>query len=183
MKRVLFVIGSLRKESFNRQLAKAAEEMLAGKAEVSYLDYEDIPFMNQDIEWPTPASVQRIRDMIPDYDALWIFTPEYNYNIPGVLKNLLDWRSRPIEQSPKASSAVKGVKVTISGIGGRNATKNVRASLSGLLSFMGMEVIGGDGVGLAVNPEAWTSNVIALSPEDMDQLAQQADQLVNAIQA
>ena len=57
MKKVLLIVGSLRKESFNLQLAKLAEEMLKDKTQVSILHYADLPFMNQDIEFPTPEMV------------------------------------------------------------------------------------------------------------------------------
>ena len=96
MKKVLLIVGSLRKESFNLQLAKLAEEMLKDKARVSILQYADLPFMNQDIEFPTPESVARVRQEVLAADGIWIFSPEYNYQIPGVLKNLLDWLSRPL---------------------------------------------------------------------------------------
>ena len=57
MKKILFIIGSLCKESFNKKLAKEVEEMLAGRATVEYLDYSDVPLMNQDIEFPAPEAV------------------------------------------------------------------------------------------------------------------------------
>ena len=96
MKKVLLIVGSLRKESFNLQLAKLAAEMLKDKVQVSILHYADLPFMNQDIEFPTPESVARVRQEVLAADGIWIFSPEYNYQIPGVLKNLLDWLSRPL---------------------------------------------------------------------------------------
>ena len=55
MKKIVFIIGSLRKKSFNRKLAEAAEQLLAGRAIVEYLDYTDVPWLNQDIEFPAPA--------------------------------------------------------------------------------------------------------------------------------
>ena len=96
MKKILFIIGSLRKESFNKKLAKEVEEMLDGRATVEYLDYSDVPLMNQDIEFPAPEAVKRVREKVAKADALWIFTPEYNYSYPGHLKNLIDWLSRPL---------------------------------------------------------------------------------------
>ena len=57
MKKILFIIGSLRKESFNKKLAKEVEQMLSGRAMVEYLDYSDVPLMNQDIEFPAPEAV------------------------------------------------------------------------------------------------------------------------------
>ena len=64
MKKVLLIVGSLRKESFNLQLAKQAAEMLKDKAQVSILHYADLPFMNQDMEFPTPESVARVRQEV-----------------------------------------------------------------------------------------------------------------------
>ena len=62
MKKILFIIGSLRRESFNKQLAKEAEQLLLGRATVEYLDYSDVPLMNQDIEFPAPEAVTRVRE-------------------------------------------------------------------------------------------------------------------------
>ena len=90
MKKVLMIVGSMRKKSFNRQLAAIAAELLRGKAEVSFLEYADIPYMNQDIEFPVPEEIARVREEVSRADGIWIITPEYNYSYPGVLKNLLD---------------------------------------------------------------------------------------------
>ena len=84
MKKVLMIVGSLRKESFNLQLAKLAEEMLKDKVQVSIRYYADLPFMNQDIEFPPPESVARVRQEVLAADGIWVFSPEYNYQIPGV---------------------------------------------------------------------------------------------------
>ena len=83
MKRIVIVVGSLRERSFNRQLADVAAELLAGRAEIEVLDFRDLPFMNQDIEFPTPAAVERVRAVVAAADGIWIFTPEYNYSYPG----------------------------------------------------------------------------------------------------
>ena len=80
MKKILFIVGSLRKDSFNRQLAQEAEKNLAGLAEVTYLDYTDVPFLNQDIEYPAPAAVAKLRETVANADGIWIFTPEYNFS-------------------------------------------------------------------------------------------------------
>ena len=97
MKNMLFIVGSLRKQSFNRQLAALAEKMLAGRYNITYLAFEDVPLMNQDIEFPTPEAIANVRKQIQQADAIWICSPEYNFTIPGVLKNLLDWLSRPLK--------------------------------------------------------------------------------------
>ena len=78
MKKILAIVGSLRKESFNLQLAKEAEIALNNRVEFEILDYLDIPYMNQDIEFPAPDSVYKIRQKVKKCDAIWFFTPEYN---------------------------------------------------------------------------------------------------------
>ena len=96
MKKILFIIGSLRKESFNRQLALEAEKIIGSQAEVTYLDYSDVPLINQDIEFPEPEAVSRLRATVKEADGIWVFTPEYNFSYPGHVKNLFDWLSRPL---------------------------------------------------------------------------------------
>ena len=96
MKKILFIVGSLREGSFNRQLAREAEQMIGARAEVTYLDYKDVPLMNQDIEFPEPEAVGRLRAAVKEADGIWVFTPEYNFSYPGHVKNLFDWLSRPL---------------------------------------------------------------------------------------
>ena len=152
MKKILFVVGSMRKESFNRQRANIIAEELKGKAEVSFLSYGDIPFMNQDIEFPTPEEILRVRSEVEGADGLWIFTPEYNSSYPGVLKNLLDWLSRPHKPNDYANgSSVTGKKVAISGVEGKSAAAGSRGKLKDLLEIMGMKVMENQ-VGVTINP-------------------------------
>lgn len=182
MLRILFVIGSLRKKSFNRQLAQEAERIIADRAEVSYLDYASIPFMNQDIEFPAPDAIARVRAEVQAADALWIFTAEYNYQIPGMLKNLLDWLSRPLVQNDWSSGSAAGGKVvTIAGAGGKFATAGVRKSLAALLTAMNMQVVAGEGTGVAVNDDAWVTDVATYSSSTLDAISAQAEELLAAI--
>lgn len=165
MPRILMVIGSLREQSFNRQLAREVERIIGDRAEVSYLDWTDVPLMNQDIEWPVPQPVQRVRDAVLGADAIWFFSPEYNSNIPGGLKNLLDWLSRPTDQRDRTSpSAIKGKRAAIFGVGGRAATAGMRENLARLLAVMGVTVVGETGLGISLTPEAWRSGVLELEP-------------------
>ena len=182
MKKVLFIVGSLRKESFNLQLAKLAEEMLKDKAQVSILHYADLPFMNQDIEFPTPESVARVRQVVLESDGIWIFSPEYNYQIPGVLKNLLDWLSRPLAPNDwERGSAVKGKPVTISGVAGRSGAAGVRKHLSALLEVMSMNLIGGMGTGVSADAEAFETGRLNLSEENREALQAQAELFLSQI--
>ena len=79
MKKILFIIGSLRAKSFNRQMANVAKEIIGNSANVQELDYSDLPLLSQDIEQPELEVVARIRKTVTEADGLWIFTPEYNY--------------------------------------------------------------------------------------------------------
>lgn len=181
-KQLLFIVGSLRKASFNRQLAEEVKALLAEQAEVRYLDYHEIPYLNQDDEFPAPAQIVRVRKEVEQADALWIFTPEYNYNIPGVLKNLLDWLSRSlIAGDPERKSSVTGKAVTISGAGGKNATQSVRKQLDALLPFMGMRLMKDGETGVAVSPEGFATNNLTLSETDRANLQAQAEAFLHFI--
>ena len=183
MKKVLMIVGSLRKNSFNMQLAKYVEEMLAEKAQVSFMNYSELPFMNQDIEFPAPDSVAKARQEIMDADGIWIFSPEYNYQIPGVLKNLLDWLSRPLVQNDwERGSAVKGKVVTVSGVAGKSGAAGVRKNLSMLLEAMRMKLVAGMGTGVALDSEAFASGMLNLSEENKALIQKQMEEFLNAIQ-
>ena len=178
MKKILFVVGSMRKESFNRQRANIIAEELKGKAEVSFLSYGDIPFMNQDIEFPTPEEILRVRSEVEGADGLWIFTPEYNSSYPGVLKNLLDWLSRPHKPNDYANgSSVTDKKVAISGVAGKSAAAGSRGKLKDLLEIMGMKVMENQ-VGVTINPEAWANNELTLSDDKKEELKKQAEEFL-----
>ena len=178
MKTILFIIGSLRKDSFNRQLATEVQKMLAGRATVQYLDYSDVPLMNQDIEFPAPEAVKCVRQKVEEADALWIFSPEYNYSYPGHLKNLIDWLSRPLVPGDrKTPLAINGKKVALSGAGGASATDKCRAKLTELLSlpFIRADVMTEPQAGITLNPEAWTEGRMVLSEAQRALLRRQTE--------
>lgn len=178
MQKLLFIIGSLRTQSFNRQLAKAAREIVGGRAEVSELDFSDLPLLNQDVEQPEPEAVARVRKEVGEADALWIFTPEYNGSYPGHLKNLLDWLSRPVKPGDYATpTCINGKRVAISGAGGKAATAGCRAKLTELLSFLKADVLPVQ-VGIALTADAWRTDVLTLTEEQTAQLAAQAEELI-----
>lgn len=175
MKKITFIIGSLRKQSFNRQLAKIAEQRLSNRFKISYLEFEDVPLMNQDLEIAIQESVNRVRNTILESDGIWIFTPEYNFSYPGLLKNLLDWLSRPMDMSNFANpSAVVGKKVTVSGAGGNNKTASCRAKLNELLEFIKMDVLKEPQTGIALGVEAWTKGEFNITEEQLSQIKEQA---------
>jgi NAD(P)H-dependent FMN reductase len=178
MKKILFIIGSLRAKSFNRQLANEAKEIIGEGAEVSELDYNDLPLLSQDIEQPEPAVVARVRKTVSESDALWIFTPEYNFSYPGHLKNLLDWLSRPVIPMDYATpTCINGKRVAISGAGGKAATANCRAKLTELLDFIKADVLPNQ-TGVAVPAEAWGTDILTLTDEQKAELKAQAEALI-----
>ena len=179
MKNILFIVGSLRKDSFNRQLAQEAEKNLAGIAEVTYLDYTDVPFINQDIEYPAPAAVAKLRETVANADGLWIFTPEYNFSYPGHLKNVIDWLSRPVVAYDFATPTVmNGKKVALSGAGGQMATGKCREKLTELLTFIKADVMAEPQTGVVLNAEAWTEGRMILTDEQRAALKAQAEAFV-----
>ena len=97
--KVLGITGSLRRGSYNRTLLRAAAATLPPEAQFEELDYTDVPLYNEDREFLTPVPVTALREAIASADAVLISTPEYNHSIPGVLKNALDWASRPAGKS------------------------------------------------------------------------------------
>src|SRR5258706_2237401 len=97
---VLGFAGSLRRASDNRGLIRAAAELAPPGIAVEIFDLGDLPFYNQDVEDAgEPAGVVAFKRAIAQADALLIATPEYNHGIPGVLKNAIDWASRPYAES------------------------------------------------------------------------------------
>ena len=92
---VLGISGSLRKESFNTALLRAAQGLAPDGMKIGVATLADIPLYNEDVrDKGYPEAVQALRNQIRDADAVLIATPEYNYSIPGVLKNAIDWASR-----------------------------------------------------------------------------------------
>jgi len=120
--KITAIVGSLRKDSYNLQLALSAKEIIGDQAEFEILDYADVPLLNQDIEYPAPEAVSRVRETIKSSDGIWFFTPEYNHFFSGVLKNLIDWLSRPINNNEpqvlgSKPAAISGISTGMSGTG------------------------------------------------------------------
>src|SRR5438874_3438852 len=99
--RILGFAGSLRKESFNRSLVRAAQELAPPNMMIEIFDLAGIPLYNGDVEAAgDPEPVAAFRQAVRAADALLMATPEYNHGVPGVMKNAIDWASRPPHQSP-----------------------------------------------------------------------------------
>lgn len=97
--KILGIVGSLRKGSYNHAALRAARELMPDGAVLDLIELHDIPVFNQDDEMALPASVVEFKRRILAADAILFATPEYNYSVPGVLKNAIDWASRPSGES------------------------------------------------------------------------------------
>jgi len=122
---VLALVGSLRAASLNRQLAELAAETAPDGITVSvYRGVGDglgkLPFYNEDIDNPAdvPASVTKLRKAVTEADAILVVTPEYNGSVPGVLKNAIDWLSRPYGQSALNGKPLAVVGTSLGQYGG-----------------------------------------------------------------
>lgn len=91
---IVTLVGSLRKESYNMQLAKTMQERYKGKINMEIADIGILPYFNQDEENNPPKTVKKFKESILKADGVIIISPEYNWSVPGVLKNALDWASR-----------------------------------------------------------------------------------------
>ena len=125
--KISIIVGSLRKESFNKKLALQLIDRYKNRMEIQLLSIEDIPMYNQDFELTPPRSVQIFKKGILDSDGLIFITPEYNHTIPGVLKNAIDWASRVEKVLEKKPVMVAGVTP---GVGGTvRAQEHLRVAL------------------------------------------------------
>jgi chromate reductase len=95
MKKILAISGSLREKSFNTGLAKALQALVPEGVVVEHATISSLPFFNEDIESVFPEEATVLKNQIEEADAVVFATPEYNRSIPGVLKNAIDWASRP----------------------------------------------------------------------------------------
>lgn len=182
MVKLVFIVGSLRKGSFNEQLAKKVESLLPKHVDVSYLSV-DLPLMNQDLETPVLPEIQSIRDQVMAADALWIFTPAYNHAIPGSLKNALDWLSRSLDLSDlRGPSALQDKFVTASCVANGQSPEDVFEQLIPLLNWLRTRVVE-PFTGVPINPEAWGDNKLVVSDNVVNQLETQIKNLLAAISA
>lgn len=133
--RLLGISGSLRASSFSTAILDALIEATEGRAEFSYADIGSIPHFNQDLYvQPLPQPVQHFRDQIEAAEGLVIVSPEYNHGIPGVLKNALDWASRPHNGSPLRDKPVLIVSCSPAVTGGVRAQYQIRETVISALA-------------------------------------------------
>ena len=128
---ILGISGSLRRASFNRGLLHAAQDVAPDGVDIELFDLRELPFYDGDAEAAgDPPAVVELKQAIREADALLIATPEYNRGVPGLLKNAIDWASRPPFASPLTGKPV-AIMGSSSGMGGtRRAQQQLRDALS-----------------------------------------------------
>ncbi|HWB70320.1 MAG TPA: NADPH-dependent FMN reductase [Solirubrobacterales bacterium] len=177
--RVLGISGSLRSDSHNSALLRAAAEWLPGGAELVEFDrLADIPAYDEDLDVePAPTAVADLRAAIRGADAVLIATPEYNHSIPGALKNALDWASRPAGRS-----ALNGTPAAVIGAStGMFGAVWSQAETRKVLSAMGGRVLEAElPVGHAHRHERLDGDRLALEPEQGQRLREILAELVSA---
>lgn len=133
--KILVLLGSLRKASFSRKVALAAQTLAPEGMSFEITDGRDLPLYDQDLDTEEkPAGVQTLIDQMTAADALLFVTPEFNYSIPGPLKNAIDWASRPAFRSPLKDKPSLVLAHSPAPSGGSCVYKELLAVLKGTLT-------------------------------------------------
>ena len=135
MTKIAMIVGSIRKDSSNLKLAKALEKLGAGAFSVTHVRIDDLPLFNEDLEGNVPDSVKRLKGEIETADGVLFITPEYNRSIPGVLKNAIDWASRPYGKNSFAGKAGAIAGTSPGAIGTAVAQAHLRSVTAGFLDM------------------------------------------------
>ncbi|HKU46414.1 MAG TPA: NAD(P)H-dependent oxidoreductase [Burkholderiales bacterium] len=145
--KILGIAGSLRKASYNRGALRAAQQLCPDGARIEVIDLDGIPGFSQDEEQKPPAKVVELKRRIREADAILFATPEYNYGLPGVLKNAIDWASRPYGDNAWDGKPCAIMSAAMSMGGGVRAQYQLRQCFV----FLNMEAV--------VQPEVAINNV------------------------
>ena len=127
---ILGISGSLRRQSYNTGALRAAAELMPEEATLDIFDLKDIPVYNQDADKQMPSAVIEFKRRIRESDALIIATPEYNYSIPGMLKNAIDWASRPYGDNSFEGKPAAILGASVGGFGTARAQYDLRKVLT-----------------------------------------------------
>jgi chromate reductase, NAD(P)H dehydrogenase (quinone) len=155
-KKIAVIVGSLRKESFNRKMAKGLIGLAPKSLELKIVEIGNLPLYNQDLDDKPPAEWVSFRDQIRPSDGVLFVSPEYNRSIPGVLKNAIDIGSRPYGKSVWYRKPGAVISVSPSAIGGFGANQHLRQTFV----FLDIQIL--------QQPEAYIGNAAELFDEKGD---------------
>lgn len=143
MSKISIICGSFRKDSFNRKLSEIIKEIINKEysekiEEVKILDIHEFPFFSEDLEKEFPENILEFKKEIEESSGIIFVTPEYNRSLPGVLKNAIDWASRPV-----GKNSFSNKKVICMGVSsGRLGTVSAQNELKKILVYLNSQVIG-----------------------------------------
>ena len=124
--KILGIAGSLRKGSYNRSALRAAVKLVPPGSTLEIVDLDGIPPFNEDHEKEFPTHVREFKAKVSAADAILIVTPEYNYSVPGVLKNAIDWASRPYGTSAWNAKPIGIMGASVGALGTARAQYHLR---------------------------------------------------------
>ena len=130
MSNIVVIVGSIRRESINRKLAEALTKLAKPGTQFTFARIDDLPLFSQDLEPSPPPSVIRLREEIQAADGVLILTPEYNRSIPGVLKNAIDWASRPYGKNSFDGKPTAALGTSQGAVGTAAAQQHLRSILA-----------------------------------------------------
>lgn len=136
--RIALLVGSIRKSSFNAQVAQAMTRLAPQEVQFVHSRIDDLPLYNQDDDKDQSAPVRRLKDEIRQADGVMFVTPEYNRSIPGVLKNALDHASRPYGRGAWTGKPAGVMGVSVGAIGTATAQQHLR----NVLAYLDMPTLG-----------------------------------------
>lgn len=176
--RIAVIVGSLRRESFNRQLADALAKLAPPDFELRQVRIADLPLYNQDDDAHQAEPVRRMKTEIAEAQGLLFVTPEYNRSIPGVLKNAIDHGSRPYGQSVWAGKPAAMVGISVGAIGTAVAQQHLRM----VLGYLDVITLGQPEVYLQVKPGLFDGNGAIASEDTRKFLQKFMDRFVEWVQ-
>lgn len=182
MKSILFLVGSLRRESLNMRLARVAAQNLPEGYQATFFDLKDVPMYNDDLRGDeSPEGVQRLREALRNADGVFWTTPEYNYALPGIVKNAIDWASRPM--LPSHSFVGLPMNAAVASISAANGIRSLNDLKRIWSSCGGFTVTTFDFV-LQLAPSKFVeeNGVETLEPLSLDKLRMAIGHLVRAIE-
>ena len=164
MFKVAVLVGSIRPNSTNMKFAKALEKLAVGRLQFEFIDLAALPFYDETLWDNPPAAVVALKQQIADADAVLFVTPEHNRSIPGVLKNAIDWPSRPYGQSVWAGKPAAIVGATPGAIGTAVAQSHLRS----IISVLDMVVMGQPEIYFTVKPGLVDENYLVTDDKTRD---------------
>ncbi|WP_353062452.1 NAD(P)H-dependent oxidoreductase [Tunturibacter psychrotolerans] len=174
--RVVGISGSLRKASFSTSLLKILAKRAAPSIDIRVVTLEDIPLYNEDLDQnPEIPSVAAFKKVIAENDGVLIATPEYNHGVPGVLKNALDWASRPVFESCFKNKPVSIISSSKAFTGGVRAQYQLREALISMHAHlvMGPEVVVGGVHAMLAEDVYQDENGLAFMLRSLDRLREE----------